>query len=618
MTAPRIRRGRHARSCALLAVLTLVLACTTNAVGAEPAPGQGVAFVATTPPALKGTAGAAARVEVFNGSSAGQTVRLRADGAPVTVSPSSVRVGAGGIATFTVTLDRSIAQATAAELLTHSTDGTLARSPMAVGPSLRGSEAEVRAGYPKSIDFGTVDTGDDTNVSVTNLPGTDRASTQVGHVSGAGKAVAVRRKGDTLRLAPISEPGEYSGTVDLTPGTDGGEVAVTAKARRGVWLAAAILIIVGLGVALALEYFVTTVRPKLALRRRLGVTKANVLARQQTLTRALQERQEMMPAGRTGQWAPPLIYVQDDSTSLVQARGDRITSELRRAATGPQRDKWGPDGAEVDDLDKQIAEYEGLAGELTLLATEWSSFVVDARPEDREIARDAPMADLVDATLSHRILSDRIVAEREHSKAALALVAELRQLYRRLARLEDDARKDDLENVAADVAEKRAEVLHTFATADEAEEHWKSVDEFNEIIHGVPDQTPPAPAPAPPGPPTAVPHNGGDGLVVLAAPERHRMRREVVEEAAVAEHAPAPTSESLADVGESHALSALDVLFVAVSAALAAASGLVTLYFDNDTFGSTGDYIGLVVWGATATAGLALVRRIVPASIKSS
>jgi hypothetical protein len=41
-------------------------------------------------------------------------------------------------------------------------------------------------------------------------------------------------------------------------------------------------------------------------------------------------------------------------------------------------------------------------------------------------------------------------------------------------------------------------------------------------------------------------------------------------------------------------------------------TGMSAVYFANSTFGSLGDYLSIALWGSTATAGTALVRRLFP------
>src|SRR5205807_1743395 len=103
------------------------------------------------------------------------------------------------------------------QLIAYSTDGTLARRAITLGKALAEVAADAKVGYPKSLNFGIVDTGDSASIKVPGLPGDQQVQTQVGDVSGPGVAVPVTRRGDTIELAKLPKSGEYSGTVDLTP-----------------------------------------------------------------------------------------------------------------------------------------------------------------------------------------------------------------------------------------------------------------------------------------------------------------------------------------------------------------------------------------------------------------
>jgi hypothetical protein len=127
------------------------------------------------------------------------------------------------------------------------------------------AEEEAAAGYPKSLDFGTVTAGETHSIAVSRLPGNETKS-QVGHVSGAGHSVAVSRDGDSLALGELPDNGAYAGTVDLVPGGDGGEIALTASARD--WIGWAVLwLVLGLLLATALHLGLRRTRPEWMLGR---------------------------------------------------------------------------------------------------------------------------------------------------------------------------------------------------------------------------------------------------------------------------------------------------------------------------------------------------------------
>jgi hypothetical protein len=56
----------------------------------------------------------------------------------------------------------------------------------------------------------------------------------------------------------------------------------------------------------------------------------------------------------------------------------------------------------------------------------------------------------------------------------------------------------------------------------------------------------------------------------------------------------------------------------ALSLLIIAASGVLALYVEDTTFGSFGDYLSIALWGSTATAGLALLRRLFPGALRTA
>jgi hypothetical protein len=61
----------------------------------------------------------------------------------------------------------------------------------------------------------------------------------------------------------------------------------------------------------------------------------------------------------------------------------------------------------------------------------------------------------------------------------------------------------------------------------------------------------------------------------------------------------------------------LEWLIGALSLVIIAATGMSALYVSNGTFGSVGDYLTVALCGSTATAGLALLRRLLPGALKT-
>jgi hypothetical protein len=76
------------------------------------------------------------------------------------------------------------------------------------------------------------------------------------------------------------------------------------------------------------------------------------------------------------------------------------------------------------------------------------------------------------------------------------------------------------------------------------------------------------------------------------------------------------TADGLADLGATAAIARAvrtdDLQFAVLSGVLVVAGGIAVLYAGNPAFGSPGDYLGVAVWGTTLSEGLALARRLLP------
>src|ERR687895_1230423 len=231
-----------------LLVVTSVVALASGGPVAADGPQQGVAFESPGPFALDGSKVKALNVEVFNGRASESTLRLAATGEAnphLTVEPGEWRAAAGEVVTFRVTVKDPPKEQVAGELRATSSDGTRAVAEVAVGKAAEDGGDEATAGYPKTLDFGTIETGDTASIDVTSLPGSATEEIQVGHLSAEGEAVPVARTDDQITVAALTTPGSYSGTVDLTPGAEGGDIELTAEARDHV-RDAVLLLLIGL------------------------------------------------------------------------------------------------------------------------------------------------------------------------------------------------------------------------------------------------------------------------------------------------------------------------------------------------------------------------------------
>ncbi len=69
-----------------------------------------------------------------------------------------------------------------------------------------------------------------------------------------------------------------------------------------------------------------------------------------------------------------------------------------------------------------------------------------------------------------------------------------------------------------------------------------------------------------------------------------------------------PVPDVSADVRK--VITAGDRRFALVSGVVVVIAGLTALYFNDDTFGTVGDYMAILVWGATVQQGINLLRRV--------
>lgn len=584
--------------------LVLVVFAVVVSVSRAADSASGVAFVsdgelvAVTKPRLT--------VELFNGSPEARTLRLSVAGAiadSVTIEPKTKMVGPGRVGTFRVILRTAATKALTGQLRAYSTDGTLARAALRAGPADGRVASDAQAGYPKSVDFGVTEVGNGASVAVPRMPGSTQR-TQVGHVSGPDATVAVTRTGDTIAIKRLPHAGEYTGTIDLAPGVEGGLVDLTAHAR-GPWACAVVALLGGLGIAVISELFLRRFRPQWALKRRLLDLADRVDHAQNQANDDVKQGNPREPG-----WSIPVIYAGTGTdASLLAGRMEEITQSLKSAPSDAQRERWGPDGTEMGALEQQIAAYRTLIGDLRALAQEWRAFT--AQNVDPELAEATPLRADLKLRLDGKVLGEGGLEREQKLTTSLAdSVAALTTLHQRLVHLERDAPA----GLRDKIAKKRIELLKSYAGPDDQKRFADDVTGLAKEIYGEPSQAAPVPvAPAPP--PIILATSLGDDLFLATAP---RLRRHAASLSLAPLRTPAPRAKttSLSDV-LSRNLSLADLAFFILSAAVVVATGLVTLYYTNESFGTFGDYLALITWGATGAAALSFARTALPGALSS-
>jgi hypothetical protein len=524
------------------------------------------------------------------------------------------------VVTFTVSASDAQTAELDGELQATSTDGTRAVAAVAVGKMRPEAAAEATAGYPKSLDFGTVETGDTASIDVTSLPGDAAEEVQIGHVSAEGRSVPVTRKGDRITVAALATPGSYSGTVDLAPGAEGGDIELTADARDDEW-DAVLLLIIGLVVAILLELFLRRRRPELVLKRRLRELFRVVALRQHDAAAEVAAlRPRLLGARMRG---VPRIFAEGHKDSFLQARADQITESLKNAASDAQRDRWGPDGEVMKELEADVETYGTLLDSLIAVARDWAAFVRVAEADHEHVAK-SPLLELLDRRLADRLIGPGgLDRETEAVKTLTDPVAEVAALYERFRRLEHDAREEGDEDAARDAAAARVALVKSVSDAEDAKRFGDQARELAKEVYG-----PEPVANEVHGPEGGVKEEPVKGPVAFSDADEKLPRMRRVQSSSPRLHmtppdeTPAPqltaVSRERGLVGWTRRnLSAGDVIFTLVTLVIVVLSGLAVLYYGEDTWGSTGDEITALVWGSTATAGITLARRLVPGTFKT-
>jgi hypothetical protein len=139
---------------------------------------------------------------------------------------------------------------------------------------------------------------------------------------------------------------------DLRKG-EGGEVDVTVQVRDACWWATLVLIL-GLTAAFGIEWFLTRWRPRKNLE--LLVQRAKERA-----TDLQNHKFDELQKYTLGDGTVDRIYLDDDSQpSLLKMAGEAVLQEFRNALSDDERQKWGPNGPEMEKIDGYEASLHQL------------------------------------------------------------------------------------------------------------------------------------------------------------------------------------------------------------------------------------------------------------------
>ncbi|MBG0564413.1 hypothetical protein [Actinoplanes aureus] len=577
------------------------------------------------------------------------TVAFRPAGV-LRVERSRLTLDAGEVGSFVVTLRRPLEGS--GELILSS-DGVIVRR--AISTSRRPGRVAVPisrlqfAGVRLTPFSERVRAG---SVTVPDAPGS--ADGRVGLLtSRRGDTAEVVRGGDTFAVAGASRPGEYQGTVDLLPGTPGGEADGVLRVRDlPVW--PLLVLILGLLVVQLLDRYQHRERPRQMLDLRLARLR----------DRALDVQRDLNDTYRiaAGPREPNLLL----DTLAAEARS-RYDDEL----TDAERARWDVEGAEYRKVAALVESFETLAESIRALSSERLATAAD---EQAERALDA--SPVGRALRGRRLLSAVDLAD------ALTEVAEARDYlrdFRRLYRQATELAAQDL------LAKLRAGPERLAALEEQVQERYRA---WSPGVRVEMPRREPQPQPGYPFPPPAswepsrsrarrrwpVLVAGAAGLVLVSclavfflaltrdqdfgaapAPTQAAPSATALPELPVA---PEPKPPPALDLGPAEPSTwqlglyggivpllltgaaigvaelarrrwkprrtALDSTllnrrvrradrrFALAGGTLVVLSGMSVLYFANPTFGTPGDYLAVALWGTAFGEGLTLARRLWP------
>ena len=468
-----------------------------------------------------------------------------------------------------------------------------------------------KAEVPKAIDLGVKTVGQAAVMKIKEAP-TVRDGGRVGTLYSAGrKNVGVTLEpGRNLKAAAPERAGTYRGQIDVNASGPGGVSAVTLHAKDGVAVPLVVLLL-GIGIGFVVEWWLTRWRPRSLLDRRLGRLIDRAERRRgrvnETLKRLFVDSRpsSMGDIGDDEAWQVP----QTASTGrdemrrfhLSRAASD-LANSLQHARTDSERELFGPDGDALKALLTDEDTYAQLVGDLREAAHITHSAFRDLRDSGP-----IPIRNWFDYECGGWIIGDKqSLGARQESAKALRLAAERFAGYRR--RLGHARNRATDGSPLANKLDAHVDLLDSTFRGDDDQVTWW--DAALPALEAEPVVPPAADAAAV----AAV----GDDNRLSTAPKSLAVDPSPEEPGPAADVDPSPPWTAQDGVYRGKNFQVLEALIGAINLSIVAASGLAALYLTNSTFGSFADYVTLVLWGSTATAGLALLRRLIPGALKTS
>lgn len=572
-----------------------------------PAPASAaVQFVDEQPPSIGLATGTRLSLSLFNGSSRTQKLALRVLGEQTgeldVRPPEPVLTAPGELRTFSVVLTRPPRRGADRTLLATSSDGTTARIKLRLG-----APAAEPPSLPTSLDLGVGLVGKTREVTVSGLPRVTKAALVGRLYTTGGSSLAVTLFADrALKLARPTTNGTYSGNIDVNGSADGGVVELTTKAKDGPILAFLVLAL-GVGVGFLVEWWLTRWRPQSLLDRRLGRLVADAEARRGRLdnamrSRFLESRPEGFQLGDSQPWAVPQIATAEAnqvSRYYLSRAGRELELRLCNATTDPERALFGPDGDRLKGLLVDARTYAALVGDLREAAA-----IVER--DFRELRDQGPIAlrSAFDFECRSWVVGDEedLAARRDTARALKTAAGKFAEYRRRLDRA--ITQTDDASLLRGSL-EAHKRLLETSFRGGGGQDVW-----WDEVLPKLESQLEArvsAPVDSEPADEPTLALSDSPADIGKRPTLGGTANQEFVD--------PVPPWEASGSVLRSGALGRMEKAIGAISVAIVIVAGFASGYLANDTFGSLPDYLALALWGSTATAGLALLRRLFPGAL---
>ena len=480
----------------------------------------------------------------------------------------------GTVSRIPVTLDTGPASAKAVKPAVESISVDAARNtPWASASKTVAVPLDVRGGEPELQEgdvVGVVVAGDDSGpVRALGLARLD---------SGVPEA--------RLLITNLSAAAEYAGTVDFTPGADGGTVKLTVKVSDH-WAWASLALLAGLGLALALRRWTGAVRPALVLEARAADLAAEpadsaIAAFKQAAQGHDWAAYDPSPALHAEVEAAKALIAKLDSRSF-----DEVSPEDRKAIEA-RLERIAELQATITALGPALAALEAAVTVVRKLAPITAIPTAPAPPAFVASA---------DALLDGGDLKtlEAFAALKDSALAMTKLAARWPQLHaetaRAMARL---AGRTDVEEARQGLAGAWLQLSE--ASAPDVVEERKLLTRFADALARVAEET--AAGAARQGPPAAL---GGVGTETAPPALAGLFVPTLGDIIASLPASPYATREQLFQ-----AIRLGDTMRVALMTVVALWTGLEALYFGK-TFGGFTDYVTAILWGTVVATGTDLV-----------